>query len=339
MRRTLKRIQHAFTLIEMLVVIAIIGVLAGLLLPALSAARERGRETTCMSNLRQLHMAMEMYCTHSNGYYLSAARDMWSTNLERWHGIKQQTGVDANNNPVYGPFDPAYGKLAPYLGFTPGSTEAKVKMCPTFAASYYQGAGALEVGCGGYGMNHYYLGSQEYNTPIFWGSQYTTPTTFDASIALESAANQARVRVPDQTILFADAAWPATNSSGQVIPGQVMEYSFVEPNYFTNAEHWDAAIYDNYPNPNYSLDTVDLSHSDNPSIQFRHSGNANTAWCDGHVSSEGPMTYPASRMLIPYNGTPVNYASYGLGWFGPDDNSLFMLQKNSVQCVQINSVY
>ena len=140
----------AFTLIEMLAVIGIIGILVGLLLPAITAARERAREAACNSNLRQIFMATEMYCNHFDEYYPSAARDVNTTNLERWHGIRQQTGTDPfTGAPIYTPFDPSLSRLAPYLyinstgagttgGNNTGTIESQIKQCPTFAGKWHR---------------------------------------------------------------------------------------------------------------------------------------------------------------------------------------------------------
>ena len=58
---TSRRARSGFTLIEMLVVIAIIGVLVGLLLPAISAARESARRSKCLSNQRNLALGILGY--------------------------------------------------------------------------------------------------------------------------------------------------------------------------------------------------------------------------------------------------------------------------------------
>src|SRR3989442_7665420 len=56
-----KKISAGSTLIERLTVVAIVGVLAALILPALTSAREQSRRATCLSNLRQLGQATQMY--------------------------------------------------------------------------------------------------------------------------------------------------------------------------------------------------------------------------------------------------------------------------------------
>ena len=58
-----------FTLVELLVVIGVIGVLAGMLLPALANAREQARKAKCMSNLRQISIALSIYRDDNNGYF------------------------------------------------------------------------------------------------------------------------------------------------------------------------------------------------------------------------------------------------------------------------------
>lgn len=127
--------RSGFTLIELLVVIAIIGILASLLMPALARAKGKAKDAACLSNLKQIGVAIFMYVDDFKGF-LPDAEPLPSDPIDKEDPLPRITHV-----------------LAPYLGFNSnGTNSSPVFRCLSDDQKRYQNEGSS------YEWNYVYSG-------------------------------------------------------------------------------------------------------------------------------------------------------------------------------------
>jgi len=139
-------VKRGFTLIELIVVMAVLALLAALLMPAVGRGREGAQGAVCQSNLRQLQAAFTLYLNDHDGRFFPY-QEPQPDGATLWY-----FGLGASGHEGARSLDKSRARLAPYFPHV-----GEVEVCPSFPYGESLTKRKFEMASYGYGLNAYML--------------------------------------------------------------------------------------------------------------------------------------------------------------------------------------